>query len=53
MAWVLLLTAGLLEIVWAFTMKLSHGFTRPGACATRHPNSVACRLLLLSSGAAR
>lgn len=30
MAWVLLLTAGLLEIVWAFTMKLSHGFTRVG-----------------------
>jgi quaternary ammonium compound-resistance protein SugE len=31
MPWVLLLVAGLLEIVWAFTMKLSHGFTRPGA----------------------
>jgi quaternary ammonium compound-resistance protein SugE len=31
MAWVLLLVAGLLEIVWAFTMKLSQGFTRPGA----------------------
>jgi len=31
MAWVLLLVAGLLEIVWAFTMKLSHGFTRPVA----------------------
>ncbi len=30
MAWVLLLTAGLLEIVWAFTMKLSEGFTRLG-----------------------
>jgi quaternary ammonium compound-resistance protein SugE len=30
MAWVLLLVAGLLEIVRAFTMKLSHGFTRPG-----------------------
>ena len=28
MAWVLLLAAGLLEIVWAFTMKLSEGFTR-------------------------
>jgi quaternary ammonium compound-resistance protein SugE len=33
MAWVLLLTAGLLEIVWAFTMKLSQGFTRPGPTA--------------------
>ena len=28
MAWMLLLAAGLLEIVWAFTMKLSQGFTR-------------------------
>ena len=31
MAWILLVVAGLLEIVWAFTMKLSQGFTRPGA----------------------
>jgi quaternary ammonium compound-resistance protein SugE len=31
MAWVLLVVAGLLEIVWAFTMKLSEGFTRPSA----------------------
>ena len=31
MAWILLLAAGLLEIVWAFSMKLSEGFTRPGA----------------------
>jgi quaternary ammonium compound-resistance protein SugE len=29
MAWVLLVVAGLLEIVWAFTMKRSDGFTRP------------------------
>ena len=28
MAWVLLGVAGLLEIVWAFTMKQSDGFTR-------------------------
>ena len=28
MAWVFLLLAGLLEIVWAFSMKQSHGFTR-------------------------
>jgi quaternary ammonium compound-resistance protein SugE len=33
MAWVLLLFAGLLEIVWAFTMKLSQGFSRPAASA--------------------
>ena len=30
MAWVLLLVAGVLEVVWAFTMKLSQGFTRLG-----------------------
>jgi quaternary ammonium compound-resistance protein SugE len=28
MAWVYLVVAGILEIVWAFTMKQSHGFTR-------------------------
>ena len=33
MAWILLFVAGLLEIVWAYTMKLSEGFTRPGATA--------------------
>ena len=33
MAWVLPCAAGLLEVVWAFTMKLSEGFTRPGASA--------------------
>ena len=31
MAWLLLFVAGLLEIVWAYTMKLSEGFTRPAA----------------------
>lgn len=28
MAWISLFVAGLLEIVWAFAMKQSHGFTR-------------------------
>lgn len=28
MAWIMLLCAGLLEIVWVFTMKQSEGFTR-------------------------
>lgn len=28
MAWISLFIAGLLEIVWAFAMKQSHGFTR-------------------------
>lgn len=31
MAWMYLVLAGLLEIVWAFAMKLSEGFTRTGA----------------------
>ena len=29
MPWVLLLVAGLLEVVWAYTMKLSQGFSKP------------------------
>lgn len=29
MAWVYLLAAGLLEILWAYSMKLSHGFSKP------------------------
>lgn len=28
MAWILLILAGLLEVAWAFTMKLSDGFTK-------------------------
>ncbi|RIA45818.1 quaternary ammonium compound-resistance protein SugE [Hephaestia caeni] len=28
MAWIVLIIAGLFEIVWAFAMKQSHGFTR-------------------------
>ena len=33
MAWVFVLAAGLLEILWAYTMKLSQGFSRPGPTA--------------------
>ncbi|QIM49386.1 multidrug efflux SMR transporter [Pusillimonas sp. DMV24BSW_D] len=29
MAWVSLFIAGVLEVIWAFSMKLSHGFTKP------------------------
>jgi quaternary ammonium compound-resistance protein SugE len=29
MAWIYLVLAGLLEVVWAFSMKQSAGFTRP------------------------
>jgi quaternary ammonium compound-resistance protein SugE len=28
MAWIMLIGAGLLEVVWAYSMKLSNGFTR-------------------------
>ena len=49
MAWVLLLAAGLLEIVWAFTMKLSQGFTRGGPTAiTFLAMSVSFALLAMS-----
>lgn len=33
MAWVVLFVAGLLEVVWAFYMKQSEGFTRAGPAA--------------------
>jgi quaternary ammonium compound-resistance protein SugE len=29
LAWLLLVVAGLLEIVWSVSMKASHGFTKP------------------------
>jgi quaternary ammonium compound-resistance protein SugE len=29
-AWVILITAGVFETVWAYYMKLSDGFSRPG-----------------------
>lgn len=29
MSWAILIAAGILEIVWAFAMKESQGFTRP------------------------
>ena len=29
MAWILVLSAGVLEVVWAFGMKQSDGFTKP------------------------
>lgn len=33
MAWMYLVVAGLLEVVWAYTMKLSNGFTQLGYSA--------------------
>jgi quaternary ammonium compound-resistance protein SugE len=29
-AWAMLFVAGILEVVWAYSMKLSEGLTRPG-----------------------
>jgi quaternary ammonium compound-resistance protein SugE len=33
MAWIILIVAGLLEVVWAYSMKQSYGFTKPAATA--------------------
>ena len=29
-AWILLIAAGLIDVAWALSMKLSNGYTRPG-----------------------
>lgn len=29
-AWVMLIAAGLIDVAWALSMKLSNGYTRPG-----------------------
>ena len=29
MAWIMLVVAGILEVAWAYSMKLSEGFSRP------------------------
>jgi len=44
MAWMVLVVAGLLEVVWAFAMKQSDGFTRLG------PSVVTAVAMLLSVG---
>ena len=44
MAWVILIIAGLFEIVWAFAMKLSDGFTR------LWPTAIMAAAMLLSFG---
>ena len=44
MAWIILSIAGLLEIVWAYSMKLSDGFTRP------MPSVVTIVAMILSFG---
>jgi quaternary ammonium compound-resistance protein SugE len=46
MAWLILLVAGLFEVVWAYSMKLSEGFTRPGASSVTLVMMVASFALL-------
>jgi len=46
MAWIYLIVAGLFEIVWAFAMKQSDGFTRPGATAVTIAAMIASFALL-------
>jgi quaternary ammonium compound-resistance protein SugE len=44
MAWIILIIAGLFEVVWAFAMKQSEGFTRLG------PSLVTAGAMALSVG---
>lgn len=46
MAWLMLFAAGLLEIVWAYSMKLSDGFTRPLTSAATIVTMIASFALL-------
>jgi quaternary ammonium compound-resistance protein SugE len=46
MAWILLVSAGLLEIVWAFFMKKSAGFTLPAPTAITIVTMIASFALL-------
>ena len=46
MAWLFLLAAGLLEIVWAYAMKQSAGFTRLGPILVMVPARVGSLMLL-------
>ncbi len=49
MAWLMLVVAGLLEVVWAFSMKQSAGFTKPLPTAITLITMVAsCALLAFS-----
>lgn len=46
MAWLLLVLAGVLEVVWAFFMKQSQGFTRPAASVVTIVTMIASFALL-------
>lgn len=49
MAWIMLVVAGLLEVVWAYSMKLSAGFTKPGASVVTIVAMLASFALLAAS----
>ena len=46
MAWLYLVVAGVLEVVWAYAMKQSEGFTRPTASAVTILTMIASFALL-------
>jgi quaternary ammonium compound-resistance protein SugE len=46
MSWILLIIAGVLEVVWAYSMKQSQGFTRPAASLVTLVTMVASFALL-------
>ena len=46
MPWIYLVIAGLFEVVWAFSMKQSEGFTRPGPTAVTIAAMIASFALL-------
>ena len=49
MAWIMLIAAGLLEVVWAFSMKQSEGFTRLWPSAVTVVTMVLSFVLLAAS----
>lgn len=49
MAWIMLFFAGLLEVVWAVSMKQSHGFTRLWPTAVTLVAMIASVVLLAAS----
>ena len=46
MAWLMLVIAGLLEVVWSLGLKYTHGFTRVGASAITVAALIASVVLL-------
>lgn len=49
MAWIMLFFAGLLEVVWAYYMKESHGFTRLAPSVVTLVAMIASFVLLAAS----